>query len=84
MSLYLVLIVLLQINSVNSVVVTMIEITLKLCVPDVAKDMNIKILNLMYLYPGIKLVHVNVDQMQVFVMIKSVRTVKNADENSKK
>ena len=39
----------------------MIEITLKLCVPDVAKDMNIKILNLMYLYPGIKLVHVNVD-----------------------
>ena len=34
------------------------------------------------IYLGMKLVHVNVDQIQVFVMI-NVRLMKNADVNAK-
>ena len=33
----------------------------KLYVPDVIKDMNIKVFNLMSMYLGMRLVHVNAD-----------------------
>ena len=33
----------------------------KLCVPDVIKDMNIKVFNLMSMFLGMRLVHVNAD-----------------------
>ena len=42
----------------------------KLCVPDVIKDMNIKVFNLMSRINGTRLIYVNVDYMQVFVKIK--------------
>ena len=55
----------------------------KLYVPDVIKDMNIKVFNLMSMYLGMRLVHVNADQMQVFVMINDVGIMINVDVNAK-
>ena len=62
----------------------------KLCIPDVFKNMNIKVFHVMprinetrHEYLGIRLLHVNVDQMQMFVMINTVGIVINADMNAR-
>ena len=41
----------------------------KFCVPDVVKNINVKVFNLMSWSNQIKLVNANVDQIQVFVII---------------
>ena len=50
----------------------------KICVPDVVKDLNVKVFNLI-----MKRVSVNVDQMQVFVIINNVGMMINVVANVK-
>ena len=61
----------------------------KICVPDVVKDLNVKVFNLMsrtnetrYIN-GMKHKGVNVNWMQVFVIINNVEMMINADANVK-
>ena len=59
----------------------------KLCIPDVVKNTNVKVLNLMSWsnqtkhMNGIKLVNANVDQIQVFVIINKDGMKINAGVN---
>ena len=59
----------------------------KICVPDVVKNLNLKVFNLMSRtnetknFNGMKHVNVNVDQMQLLVMINSIGIKTNADVN---
>ena len=59
----------------------------KLCVPDVIKNINVKVFNLISRTNetrhenDIKLATVNADQMQEFVIINSVGIEMNADVN---
>ena len=61
----------------------------KICVPDVVKDLNVKVFNLMSRtnetrhLNGMKRISVNVDWMQVFVIINNVGMMINADANVK-
>ena len=61
----------------------------KICVPDVIKDLNVKVFNLMSRtnetrhINGMKHVSVNVDQMQVFVIINSDGIMINVNVNVK-
>ena len=54
----------------------------KICVPDVIKDLNVKVFNLMS-RNGMKRVSVYVDQMQLFVILSNVGIVINVDVNVK-
>ena len=61
----------------------------KLCVPNVIKDANVKVFNLISrtteqgIYNNMKLAKVNMDQMQVFVVINKGVIKINADVNVK-
>ena len=58
----------------------------KLCIPDVDKNMNIKVFKELMkqdIYLGMKLVNVNVDQIQVLVVINNVGIMINVDVNAK-
>ena len=62
----------------------------KICVPDVVKNLNVKVFNLMartnetrHTQNGMKRVNVNVDQMQAFVIISNVGMMINAGVNAK-
>ena len=58
-----------------------------ICVPDVVKNLNVKVFNLMSrtneTRHGTKRVNVNVGQMQLFVIINNVGIKINADLNAK-
>ena len=75
--------------SINEVVAAIALIILMgNCIPDVIKKMEIKVFNLHRLMKrviclGMKLLRVNVDQMQLFVMIDGVRVMINANVNVK-
>ena len=57
----------------------------RMCVPDVVKNLNVKVFNLISrtidTQNGMKRVSVNVDQMQRFVIINSVGMMINVDSN---
>ena len=59
----------------------------KLCVPDVIKNINIKVFNLMsninVIQNGMKLVNANVNQMQMFVITNNVGIMIDVDVNVK-
>ena len=61
----------------------------KLCIPDIAKNSNVKVFNLMprtnetRTQNGMKRVNVNADQMQVFIIINNAGMVINASVNAK-
>ena len=61
----------------------------KICDPDIVKDLNVKVFNLMSRtnetrhINGMRCVSVYVDQMQVFLIINNVRVMLNADANVK-
>ena len=62
----------------------------KMCIPDVVKNLNVKVFNLMartnetrHTQNGMKRVNVNVDQMQAFVIINNVGMMINAGVNAK-
>ena len=61
----------------------------KICVPDVIKDLNVKVFNLISRTSetrhknGMKHVSVSVDQMQVFLIINNVGTMINVGVNVK-
>ena len=88
MSLYFILLVLKQVNPV--VVLTTSMIHMQKSVPDVVKNINVKVFNLMsrtnetrHIENGMKHVSVNVDQMQVFVTINNIGMMISAGVNAK-
>ena len=54
-----------------------------ICVPDVIKDLNVKVFNLRSRTNETGMKNVNVDQMQLFVIINKVGIKINVDVNVK-